>query len=444
MKRAMLTAVLVGALTQHVLGQPAPATTPPQGASADDLSKAADAAADVANLPQSPEDLSKAADAAADMANVPPPPAKASSADIDLSSLGLDPSASSFDDKLNIYGFADISYQGQYWLREPIITAKTARTFSVGTLALYLAKNLTAKARALAEVQFTFLPNGAQSNDGTFVDTTARDPTNYSRPVRWGGVVVHRVYVEYDLTEGLTIRAGHWLTPYGIWNIDHGSPAIIGTSRPYIIGQEFFPEHQTGLELIGSRHLDNYKLSAHLTATNGRGPAEAQIDADNKLAFGGRVEVETPWGVKAGGSYYRGRYTGFPPMPGMAAPTYREEAYGGDLQFDHDGLRAQAEISVLDRHLPTGDVDFGFYVLAGYRFNVLWNVMPFGYYEDYRPGDATGGFETVTAVNVGLNFRPTGSMVLKLQGTHVAFSDGEGLLAGNTVYLYVAQAAWAF
>jgi hypothetical protein len=35
-------------------------------------------------------------------------------------------------------------------------------------------------------------------------------------------------------------------------------------------------------------------------------------------------------------------------------------------------------------------------------------------------------------------------MVLKLQGTRAAFADGEGLLAGNTVYLYVGQAAWAF
>jgi len=63
------------------------------------------------------EDLARAADATAAAATVTAPdpapaaqkPAPAAD-DIDLASLGLDPGGSSFDDKLNIYGFADLSY----------------------------------------------------------------------------------------------------------------------------------------------------------------------------------------------------------------------------------------------------------------------------------------------------------------------------------------------
>src|SRR5439155_19746980 len=133
---------------------------------------------------------------------------------------------------------------------------------------LYLAKSLIRKARALAEVRFTFLPNGSINPDGSIVNTTATDVTNVNRPVQWGGIVIERAYLEYDLGDHLTIRAGRWLTPYGIWNIDHGSPVIIATSRPYIIGEQFFPEHQTGLDAFGSHHQDGFKLNYHLTASN--------------------------------------------------------------------------------------------------------------------------------------------------------------------------------
>src|SRR6185295_16155697 len=112
-----------------------------------DLAKAADATAEAAAIgaPGS-GDLEKAADAAADIAAVtaaPPATGKASSDDIDLASLGLDPSAAAFDDKLNIYGFADVSYYAQHFVQPLPTIAQDTRTFEIGNLNLYLAKNLT-------------------------------------------------------------------------------------------------------------------------------------------------------------------------------------------------------------------------------------------------------------------------------------------------------------
>jgi len=84
-------------------------------------------------------------------------------------------------------------------------------------------------------------------------------------------------------------------------------------------------------------------------------------------------------GLKAGGSYYRGRYTGLPAAAGALAETYDEAAYGGDAQFDRGALHLQGEVIARERHYEVGQRaasaagfapdgrDFGFYVLAGYR-----------------------------------------------------------------------------
>jgi len=387
-----------------------------------------------------------------------PPPAepvlKASSDDIDLSTLGLEPGGSSFDDKLNIYGFADFSWYWQHWGHDNHLVKQNTRTFAIGNLNIYLAKNLTAKARTLAELRFTMLPNGSQNADGSYVDTTAQDLTNFYRLTQWGGIVIERAYVEYDVTDYLTIRAGHWLTPYGIWNIDHGSPAILGTGRPYIIGEQFFPEHQTGLDLFGKHYVRGFKVDYHVTASNGRGATESQQDQDTELALGGRLEIETPWGLKLGGSYYRGRYTGLP-TTGAPAQTYHEAASGFDAQYDRGPLHLQLEVNARERHYDegaralsaTGFVpdgrDFGAYLLAAYRFDQLWNVTPFAYGEHYRPADH-GYFIGVDTQNLGLNFRPAPALVFKLQMTRARFVDGPQALAGQVLYNTSAQAAWVF
>ncbi|TMQ06843.1 MAG: hypothetical protein E6J90_45090 [Deltaproteobacteria bacterium] len=379
----------------------------------------------------------------------------AAPADIDLSSIGLDPSSSPFDDKLNIHGFADIALQKWHWAHSTIGFPQKSKSFLVGNLNLYLAKNLTAKARSLVEVRFTFLPNASVNPDGSVVDTTVLDATNLYRATQWGGIMIERVYVEYDLTEHLTIRGGRWLTPYGVWNIDHGSPVVITTGRPFIIGEQFFPEHQTGLDLFGDHYLGRFKLSYHATVSNGRGGADAQLDQDSVFALGGRLELETPWGLRLGSSYYRGRYTALPATAGGVADTYLEASYGGDAQLDRGALHLQAEVIAHDRHYPAGQRslagggfapdgrDFGFYVLAGYRFDRLWNVMPFVDWDDYRPIDHRY-FPHATDVHTGLNFRPAPNLVLKLDFTYATFDSGGGLIAGQTARYYEAQACWAF
>jgi hypothetical protein len=67
--------------------------------------------------------------------------------------------------------------------------------------------------------------------------------------LQWGGVEIERAWLEYSAHPLFTIRGGQWLTPYGIWIVDHGSPVIIGVRRPFVVGEALIPERQTGVQI---------------------------------------------------------------------------------------------------------------------------------------------------------------------------------------------------
>jgi hypothetical protein len=90
-----------------------------------------------------------------------------------------------------------------------------------------------------------------------------------------------------------------------------------------------------------------------------------------------------------------------------------------------------------------GSRDFGYYVLAGYRFARLWNAMPFAFFEDERPSDRSY-FTRSIEIDAGVNFRPIDSLVLKAVAVYDVFDGSGGLVDGHTLYEFAAQAAWAF
>ena len=377
----------------------------------------------------------------------PAPVDDSNDSDIDLGALGLDP-AVLFDDKLQIYGFADFNYQV---LSSTSSLIPTTRSFYVGNLNLYFKKNITQRWRALTEVRLLFAPNGSTNADGSTMSTGVTDAANMERLVSWGGISIERAYLEYEVAPSLSVRAGHWLTPYGIWNIDHGSPTIIGTVRPYIVGEQFFPEHQTGIEVFGARGIGDYKVEYHATISNGRNPSEATRDADLRPSVGGRLAIEAPWAgtARVGMSGYGGRATE------SATVGFDEAAIGMDASWDHGGLHLQGELLAQRRWylegkrpmrgtgLATDGNAWGTYALAGYRFASLWNVMPYLMVERYRPFDPAL-FEGVRAATGGLNFRPAASVVLKAQYIVARFDAGEGAFAASNIQIVQLQTAWVF
>ena len=387
-----------------------------------------------------------------------------------LSASGASASDQGDYHRLDLYGFADFTYMRS--LGDSTTLSPSTSTFAVGNLNLYMASELGDEWRSLIEVRFMYLPNGGQPSPsllGPTTDTTVFDNSDYGRPVQWGGIHIERAWLERTFHKFLTVRVGHWLTPYGIWNVDHGSPVVIGIGRPFIVGEALFPASQTGIEVYGTADIDRLQLGYHLTLSNGRGPSSTTTDLDSNKALGARLFLrhESAFGsLSVGTAFYRGRYTskyldlgtdatGTPAIASVIDSEYDELSLSADLKWQWGGLLVQGEVIENEvAYTPAGrtvsaltgapafNSDYrrwGAYGLAGYRFAFL-GVMPYagaGYYKEGSPS----WIPKLWDFWLGLNVRPTPRVVLKLQYTHVHFYLDQPT---HDAKMMMAQTAWSF
>jgi hypothetical protein len=378
--------------------------------------------------------------------------------------------------RLSLYGFADFSYSTPLGSSE---LASTYSTFAVGKLNLYAAAELGDGWRSMAEIRFMYLPNGSNGRLNEFpppprTDTSTSDYTDVGRQIKWGGVSIERAWLEHSFHPALTVRVGAFLTPYGIWNVDHGSPVIIGVRKPYIIGEGLFPEHQTGVEIYGTWNFGPSQVGYHLTLSNGRGPIDTYQDLDGNKAIGGRLffkHDDQGWGtLTVGASGYKGTYTdshdvsdvstGALKVTHVVTAQYKELGLAADVKWELGGLLVQSELVMNDVGYPDGMQPpaafpfngappgfapdhrrLGIYGLAGYRFPFL-GIMPFFGGENYEAG-AGSGTPASSALWGGLNVRPTARAVLKAQYTHAWLDKWDGPSLGSYDGLDL-QAAWSF
>ena len=380
--------------------------------------------------------------------------------------------------RIDLYGFADLTYtkllipESNPWNRIYF----PSDSFAVGNFNLYLSSNLGDRWRALGEVRFMYLPNGANTTNSatgeiTRTDTTVLDYAGFEQPIHWGAIRIERVWVEHEFSALFKLQVGAFLTPYGIWNVDHGSPAIVGIRAPLAVVSELFPAHQTGLQLYGNTFLEPFEVGYHLTLSNGRGPVEYE-DFDDDKALGGRVYLKTDavGSLTVGASAYRGGYYDRSAKYVVKRDSvdkeyatkskYQEFSFGTDVKWQWKRLLVQGEFIMNEAAFEDGGrprVDvlkppqgfqpdyrrWGAYGLIGYRTHIL-QTMPYAIVQYvYAPNDPV--VPPVLGGQVGLNIRPTPAVVLKLELslTHFTGSGSTGL--GNYPLRFLAsQIAWAF
>ena len=437
----------------------------------------------------------RAADAAPAALDGAPPPASAPAIPTTAAAEAAPPAETAGDSfssedateaegqhRLDLYGFADMTYlrllvpKSSVWNRFYFPT----NSFAVGNFNLYMSSNLGDSWRALGEVRFMYLPNGSTTNDTTTgdinrTDTTVLDYAGFEEPIHWGGIRIERIWVEHEFSTLFKLQVGQFLTPYGIWNVDHGTPAIIGIRAPVAVADELFPAHQTGIQLYGSKFFEPLEIGYHLTLSNGRGSVEYQDFSDDK-AVGGRVYLKTEafGSLTFGTSVYRGGYydrsaqyvlkttDGHPVVDQQLTTTskYQEFSLGADLKWQWKHLLVQGEAIMNEAKYSQGgrprlqvvvppqgfQADYrrwGAYGLVGCRTPWI-QTMPYAMVQYvFAPDDPI--VPPILGAQFGLNVRATPAVVLKTEVTFTHFgSAGSTGLGLSPLRIWASQVAWAF
>jgi hypothetical protein len=348
-------------------------------------------------------------------------------------------------------------------------------TFMLSGLNVYLGNQITEKLKFLSELRFTYQPLGNETSTATYLvsptgsatslgtgysrtDTSVTDPTGV-QTYRLGGVSIERVQATYVFSDYLGVTAGSFLTPYGIWNVDHGTPALIMSRAPgsQIIG--FVPSKQLGIQLFGKAFFaKNFTFDYAGTISNGRGPMDTVYDLDENKGIGLRwkLSYEKDYFFASIGQYgYTGKYTDVTKstyigpsstdMKTVVTPTnqYTEYDLANDLLIKFHGLRLQSEAVIKEVKYavpPASGQDYAAsyltqtaYVLLAYELPESWTagkvrIMPYVFEEWNNISDISTTMGNMRVTVTGLNIRPYTNLVLKFEYLKVG-SDLQSLIS---------------
>ncbi|HEY0481065.1 MAG TPA: hypothetical protein VGD37_26300 [Kofleriaceae bacterium] len=367
-----------------------------------------------------------------------------------------------------LYGFIDMGFQKLWTADDPVVpTLKT--TFVLGNVNMYFDFHPVEDWSSLVEVRFTNYPNGTESAgiplagvDYHRIDTSAADPGNgegYDL-VKWGGIVLERAYIQWQHDE-VGFRVGQFLTPYGIWNVDHGTPTLISLLRPQFVSRELWPSQQLGAEVFGRLdHMlpERWGLEYHAYVSNGRTPGVVDLTEDKML--GGRLVASTtsPHPMAFGLSFMHGSYsdqqhnidlmTDSIVRPEVIA--YTESGVAADASIDLGALRLRSEITLRRIDYENGKRETSFaapnsyvpdslqtdvYALMAYRIPNT-RFEPYLYFEAYHVPTPIGDLMAVASAGLNVYFTP--SVQLKLQYSHTRWLYTDDLSVQSDVHDFTA------
>ena len=246
------------------------------------------------------------------------------------------------------------------------------------------------------------------------------------RGVRRGSrvLLLERLCADWSVTPEFTVRAGKFLTPFGLWNVIRRAPLTWTVDRP-VATQSAFPEHTSGIGLLYQTTHRGWTLDA-----TAYGQAQEELvrgAADNSASAlgGGRVAAAHSLGL----AYAE---------VGLSSVAFRnrdsdrwEDAYGADGTLTVGGHDIMGEFAYSHLREVDASHEWGLYVQDVVPFyGSLYGV---GRFEHFEPRHG----RVVNGALVGLNWRPLAYLVVKAdyQFTDQRHSDlDRGFLAAVVLF----------
>jgi hypothetical protein len=389
----------------------------------------------------------------------------------------------------------------------------------LGRVNTYLDWQPNANTRVLIETQFL----GANPLSSATVDRrfhilgympTPGNPTVYDTTIhlplqpgesRYTGFNLERAWGEIRFNQYLNLRVGKFITPAGIWNVDHGSPVILTVKQPYQTTTiPIFPVSQVGAMGLGKVFFGDHDLEYMLYVSSGSS-LENDLENTGDLGGGGHVDVrfDLPVKAKIGLSGYSGmirsantvatatvvrsvvdlmdptKPTAGVPNPDeydyqrVATQEMRENALGVDYRLDFRNFLLQGEVNGKKVHNELqNDAETGYlawYIIAGYQYQALpdLKLTPYAMYEGLGWEDAANtspglavlaaeGWDTyIAGLNVQLysnvfwkleynrvNLRPAATSLLSPTSPVVLTNDYSE--SDLTIHTFATQVSFAF
>lgn len=212
---------------------------------------------------------------------------------------------------------------------------------------------------------------------------------------------IERLYLDVLLTPRLTLRAGKFYTPFGLWNVVRRAPLTWTVEEP-AVAEATFPRRATGLSLVYQTTWHGWSFDA-----TAYGPAQDELPLrrtdESGLMAGGRTAVGRALGAAYG-------------TLGLNVAGYEDhrtrrwaEGYGGDVEVTYRGAHLSGEVVYTHLRGPDVSREFGFYLQGVVPVaRGLYGVARLEHFQPRRGGSGTAGL-------VGVFWRPVPFVIVKTQ-----------------------------
>ncbi|RMD64772.1 MAG: hypothetical protein D6826_01700 [Alphaproteobacteria bacterium] len=198
----------------------------------------------------------------------------------------------------------------------------------------------------------------------------------------------------YHYSDLLNVRAGRFITPHGIINIEHFPFVLLDPEQPQFLrpfsGQTIFPNFTDGLQVHGQTFMANGDaLSYSVYGGNFAGNS-------TDFNFGGRVAY-------ALGDI--GLTLGLNSTYGKRADSFSDSdyvVYGGDILYDKGPILWKTEIFATSEN--RGSDRFAFYTQPAWRISDMWTLY-------YRFDYLDAGDDPITLSEIGQSTEHVGGVV---------------------------------